>query len=155
MKPEPISLPVPEGSELLVNSDASARVRVQEVGDRAEQFTAFVDSVGPYLLHTAELLCGDKARHGSGSGDLRAAYRSWSKARDGDPRAYARRILVNLRIDGWRRTRRELLSAPVDLPDTATPTTLPPPSPAPRWSGHSRDSPSRNGAWSPCAICST
>jgi RNA polymerase sigma factor (sigma-70 family) len=27
---------------------------------------------------------------------------------------------VNLRIDGWRRTRRELLLAPVDLPDTAT-----------------------------------
>jgi RNA polymerase sigma-70 factor (sigma-E family) len=113
VKPEPISLPMPEGSELLVNRD---------VGDRAEQFTAFVDSVGPYLLHTAELLCGDKAR----ANDLVQAtfertYRSWSKARDGDPRAYARRILVNLRIDGWRRTRRELLAAPVDLPDTATP----------------------------------
>ena len=62
MKPEPISLPVPEGSELLVNSDASARVRVQEVGDRAEQFAAFVDSVGPYLLHTAELLWRQGAR---------------------------------------------------------------------------------------------
>ncbi len=122
MKTEPISLPIPEGSELLVNRDGSGRVRVQEVGDRAEQFAAFVDSVGPYLLHTAELLCGDKAR----AKDLVQAtfertYRSWSKARDGDARAYARHILVNLRIDGWRRTRRELLSAPVDLPDTATP----------------------------------
>jgi RNA polymerase sigma-70 factor (sigma-E family) len=121
VKPEPISLPMPEGSELLVNPDPSARVHVQEVGDRAEQFAAFVDSVGPYLLHTAELLCGDKAR----AKDLVQAtfertYRSWSKARDGDTRAYARRILVNLRIDGWRRTRRELLLAPVDVPDTAT-----------------------------------
>ena len=50
---------MPEGSELLVNPDPSARVHVHEVGDRAEQFAAFVDSVGPYLLHTAELLCGD------------------------------------------------------------------------------------------------
>jgi RNA polymerase sigma-70 factor (sigma-E family) len=115
-------VPIPEDSELLVNRGASARVQVQDVGDRAEQFAAFVDSVGPYLLHTAELLCGDRAR----AKDLVQAtfertYRSWSKARDGDPRAYARRILVNLRIDGWRRTRRELLAAPVDLPDTATP----------------------------------
>ena len=122
MKPEPISLPMPEGSELLVNHDAAAPVGVREVGDRAAQFAAFVDSVGPYLLHTAELLCGDQAR----AKDLVQAtfertYRSWSKACDGDPRAYARRILVNLRIDGWRRTRRELLSAPGDLPDTATP----------------------------------
>ena len=90
MKPEPISLPMPEGSELLVNPDPSARVHVQEVGDRAEQFAAFVDSVGPYLLHTAELLCGDKAR----AKDLVQAtfertYRSWSKASDGDTRAYA------------------------------------------------------------------
>jgi len=122
VKPEPISFPVPEGSELLENRDAQPRVPVQEVGDRAEQFSAFVASAGPYLLHTAELLCGDKSR----AKDLVQAtfertYRSWSKARDGDPRAYARHILVNLRIDGWRRTRRELLYAPVDLPDTATP----------------------------------
>ncbi len=123
MKPEPVSLPLPEGSELLVDSDASARVRVQEVGDRAEEFAAFVDSVGPYLLHTAELLCGgDSAR----AKDLVQAtfertYRSWSRARDGDTRAYARQILVNLRIDGWRRTRRELLLAPVQVPDAATP----------------------------------
>ena len=153
MKPEPISLPVPEGSELLVNSDASARVRVQEVGDRAEQFTAFVDSVGPYPAHCRAAVWRQ------GAPDLVQAtfertYRSWSKARR-RPRAYARRILVNLRIDGWRRTRRELLSAPVDLPDTATPDHAAAAVARTRWSGHSRDSPSRNGAWSPCAIFST
>ena len=156
MKPEPIRLPMPEGSELLVNLDASARVRVQEVGDRAEQFAAFVVCAGPYLLHTAELLCGDKAR----AQDLVQAtfertYRSWSKARDGDPWAYARRILVNLRIDGWRRTRRELRRHRSTCPTPRHPTTRPPSPPATRWSARSRDSRSRNGAWSSCAICST
>ena len=50
---------MPEGSELLVNPDPSARVHVQEVGDRAEQFAAFVDSVGPYpftIIHLSEKL---------------------------------------------------------------------------------------------------
>jgi hypothetical protein len=155
VKPEPISLPMPEGSELLVNPDPSARVHVQEVGDRTEQFAAFVDSVGPYLLHTAELLCGDKAR----ANDLVQAtfertYRSWSKARDGDTRAYARRILVNLRIDGGAPAASSCWH-PLTCPTPRQPTTLPPSSPATRWSGHSRDSPSRNGAWSSYAICST
>jgi len=91
-------------------------------GDRDEQFAAFVVVAGPYLLHVAELLCGDRTR----AQDLvqttfERTYRSWHKARDGDPWAYARHILVNLRIDGWRRTRRELLAAPADLPDPATP----------------------------------
>jgi RNA polymerase sigma-70 factor (sigma-E family) len=118
---EPISLPIPESSELL-DSDAPASFRDQEVGDGVVEFATFVDSAGPYLLHTAELLCGDKAR----AKDLVQAtfertYRSWNKARVGDPRAYARRILVNLRIDGWRRTRRELLLEPMHVPDAATP----------------------------------
>ncbi|GAA1017704.1 DNA-directed RNA polymerase sigma-70 factor [Acrocarpospora pleiomorpha] len=122
MNPERARLPMAEGGELGADHDAVAFLRVGVVGDRDEQFAAFVDAAGPYLLHTAELLCGDKAR----AQDLVQAtfertYRSWSKARDGDPRAYARRILVNLRIDGWRRTRRELLSAPGELPDPTTP----------------------------------
>lgn len=91
-------------------------------GDRDEQFAEFVSAAGSYLLHTAELLSGDLAR----AQDLVQAtfertYRSWGRARDGDPWAYARRILVNLRIDGWRRTRRELLSAPGDLPVGSSP----------------------------------
>ena len=114
MNPEPVRLPMAEGDELRVDRDV--------VDDRDEQFAAFVDAAGPYLLHTAELLSGDNAR----AQDLVQAtfertYRSWSKARDGDPWAYARHILVNLRIDGWRRTRRELLTAPGDLPDPTTP----------------------------------
>jgi RNA polymerase sigma-70 factor (sigma-E family) len=89
-------------------------------GDRDAQFAAFVAAAGPYLLHTAELLCGDRVR----AQDLvqttfERTYRSWYKARDGDPWTYARRVLVNLRIDGWRRTRREVLTA--TLPDPAAP----------------------------------
>ncbi|WP_204045294.1 SigE family RNA polymerase sigma factor [Acrocarpospora phusangensis] len=99
-----------------------AVLRTDVAGGRDEQFAAFVDAAGSYLLHTAELLCGDRAR----AQDLVQAtfertYRSWGKARNGDPRAYARQILMNLRIDGWRRTRRELLAAPGDLPAPATP----------------------------------
>jgi RNA polymerase sigma-70 factor (sigma-E family) len=114
MDAEPIRLPAAEGDELETGRAA--------VDDRDEQFAAFVVGAGPYLLHTAELLCGDRSR----AQDLVQAtfertYRSWRKASDGDPFAYARRILVNLRIDGWRRTRREHLAAPADLPDPTTP----------------------------------
>src|SRR5262245_29353743 len=109
MAPEPVSFPLVE-DDPAEDRDGGARFRVRVVGERDEQFATFVDVTGPYLLHTAELLCGDRAR----AQDLvqttfERTYRSWHKARDGDPRAYARRILVNLRIDGWRRTRRELL----------------------------------------------
>ena len=34
---------------------------------------------------------------------------------DGDPFAYARRVIATARIDTWRRTRRDVLSDPVDL----------------------------------------
>jgi RNA polymerase sigma-70 factor (sigma-E family) len=108
--PEPVGLPVSE------------RVSFDRDGDRDEQFAAFVEAAGPYLLHTAELLAGDRARAlDLLQGTFERTYRSWSKARDGDPWVYARRILVNLRIDGWRRTRRELLAAPADLPTMAAP----------------------------------
>ena len=90
--------------------------------DRDEQFALFVTGAGPYLLHVAELLCGDRAR----AQDLvqttfERTYRSWGRASAGNPWAYARHVLVNLRIDGWRRTRRELLLAPADLPDRTSP----------------------------------
>jgi RNA polymerase sigma-70 factor (sigma-E family) len=73
------------------------------------------------LLRTAWLLVGDAHRaeelvqHA-----LVRTYASWSRARRDDPLAYARRTLVNLRIDTWRRRRREVLSAPEHLPDGST-----------------------------------
>jgi RNA polymerase sigma-70 factor (sigma-E family) len=121
MRPEPDSPPTSGRDELSLDRDAAAGVGVDVVGDRDEEFSAFVNAAGPYLLHTAELLCGDMARaQDLVQATLERTYRSWNKARDGDPRTYARRILVNLRIDGWRRTRRELLVAPGAQPDRAT-----------------------------------
>ncbi|GIJ60078.1 RNA polymerase sigma24 factor [Virgisporangium aurantiacum] len=81
----------------------------------------FVADAGPYLLRVALLLCGDRAH----AEDLVQAtfertYRSWERARIADPRAYARKVLVNLRIDRWRTTRQELLLTDT-LPEHATP----------------------------------
>ena len=127
MNTEPARLPAAESGELVEGRDAA--------GDRDEQFAAFVVGAGPYLLHTAELLCGDRAR----AQDLVQAtfertYRSWSKASDGDPWAYARRIRG--------RTRRR--------PTTPLPSRL-----GTRWSARWHDCRSRNGGWSSCGFCST
>ncbi|QDW64445.1 SigE family RNA polymerase sigma factor [Oerskovia sp. KBS0722] len=74
-------------------------------------------AVGP-LHRMAYLLCGDQHRAEELTQQtFERTYRAWSKARDGDPLVYARRILANLRVDTWRRTRREVLSAPDDLRD--------------------------------------
>ncbi|GIH03031.1 DNA-directed RNA polymerase sigma-70 factor [Rhizocola hellebori] len=91
-------------------------------GRRDQEFLEFVAVSGRYLLRTAVLLCGDPARAEElVQATYERTYRSWRVARDGDPQAYARRVLVNLRIDGWRRTRREVLVDPGALPDQAGP----------------------------------
>lgn len=86
--------------------------------DRDAEFTAFIGS-GMHALHrTAFLLCGDAHRADELTQDaLERTYRAWDRARVGDPLAYARRVLVNRRIDTWRRTRREVLTSPDELPD--------------------------------------
>lgn len=80
------------------------------------EFTVFMEqAVGP-LHRMAYLLCGDQHRAEELTQQtFERTYRSWARARDGDPLAYARRILANLRIDTWRRTRREVLSGPETL----------------------------------------
>ncbi|MEV0716822.1 SigE family RNA polymerase sigma factor [Asanoa sp. NPDC050611] len=95
---------------------------VASAGARDQEFVEFVGASGRYLLRTALLLCGDRARAEElVQATYERTYRSWRVARAGDPRAYARRVLVNLRIDGWRRTRREVLVEPGALPDPARP----------------------------------
>jgi RNA polymerase sigma-70 factor (sigma-E family) len=81
-----------------------------------------VAHVGPYLLRVALLLSGD-LNHAEDlvQTTFERTYRSWGRARDTDPRAYARKVLVNLRIDRWRRARREVLASPDTLPQRATP----------------------------------
>src|SRR5674476_87806 len=94
---------------------------------RDEDFTAFVADHQADLLRTAWLLCGDSHRAEELTQQaLVRTYGAWSRAGAGDPVAYARRVLVNLRIDTWRRRRREVLVAPEDLPDdVAHPGTAP------------------------------
>ncbi|MEU8076720.1 SigE family RNA polymerase sigma factor [Catellatospora citrea] len=96
------------------------RPRPGEAGTRDQEFLEFVVASGRYLSRTAVLLCGDPVRAEElVQATYERTYRSWRAARNGDPQAYARRVLVNLRIDGWRRTRREVLVDPVTLPDQA------------------------------------
>jgi RNA polymerase sigma-70 factor (sigma-E family) len=97
-------------------------VELPATDDRDEQFEAFVEDAGPYLLRLALLLSGERAA----AEDLVQAtfertYRSWTRARPSDPRAYARKVLVNLRIDRWRGTRQEVLTSPETLPQRSTP----------------------------------
>ncbi len=75
------------------------------------EFISFVRTAKDPLFRMAYLLSGDAHR----AEDLvqqtfERTWRSWRSARQADPMAWARRILANLRIDMWRRTRRELLT---------------------------------------------
>lgn len=88
--------------------------------DRNAEFTAFMRTARDPLHRMAYLLCGDAHRAEELTQQaFERTYRSWHKARDGDPLVYARRVLANLRIDNWRRTRREVLTGPDDLPHAA------------------------------------
>ncbi|PUB24943.1 RNA polymerase sigma-70 factor (sigma-E family) [Promicromonospora sp. AC04] len=110
------------GAEARPQPDDTARFRIELTGTHDEQFVSFVTACGPYLLRTAVLLCGDALRAEElVQATFERTYRSWAKARDRDPLAYARRTLVNLRIDSWRRTGSEVLSAPDELPVTSAP----------------------------------
>lgn len=90
--------------------------------DRDAEFTAFMASATGPLGRTAWLLCGDAHQADElVQQALVRTYLSWHRARQGDPLAYTRRVLANLRIDTWRRRRREVLLAPAELPEGETP----------------------------------
>lgn len=117
MNADPVS--APEATE---PSGAQSRVEVRLSGSRDEQFEAFVADVGPYLLRVALLLSGDQS-HAEDlvQSTFERTYRSWERARSTDARAYARKVLVNLRIDRWRGTHWEVVTAPDTLPQRTTP----------------------------------
>ncbi|WP_369374318.1 SigE family RNA polymerase sigma factor [Promicromonospora sp. Populi] len=99
---------------------APERAEVRVVRSRDQEFVAFVGDARPYLFRTAYLLCGDPHRaEDLVQGTFERVFRSWHKVRS-EPRAYARRILVNLRTDTWRRTSRTDLPGDdvIRLPDT-------------------------------------
>jgi len=81
-----------------------------------EQFRLFAVESTAALHRIAYLLCGDDHRaHDLTQIALERTYRHWSRIKDGNPFAYARRVLATARIDGWRRTRREILQPPEDV----------------------------------------
>lgn len=122
MHSEPSAVgPVPAGPSV-VDELGGSPVRGSPAGTRDQEFLEFVRASGRYLLRTAVLLCGDPLRAEElVQATYERVYRSWRVARDGDPQAYARRVLVNLRVDGWRRTRREVVVDPGVLPEKAGP----------------------------------
>lgn len=81
-----------------------------------DEFTVFAREHAATLYRVAYLLCGDPHR----AQDLvqqtfERTFRAWGRVRGGTPLAYARKVLVNLRVDTWRRTRREHVVDPHDL----------------------------------------
>jgi RNA polymerase sigma-70 factor (sigma-E family) len=79
--------------------------------DPVADFTAFAQANTPALYRIAYLLSGDEHR----AKDLvqlalERTFKAWKKVGEGDPFAYARRVLATARIDTWRRTRREVLT---------------------------------------------
>lgn len=83
--------------------------------ERDEQFTAFMAAHQDHLLHTAWLLTGDAHRAEElVQQALVRTYSSWDRVST-DRLAYTRRTLVNLRVDTWRRRRREVLTS--ELPE--------------------------------------
>ncbi|GHH73524.1 SigE family RNA polymerase sigma factor [Promicromonospora soli] len=92
------------------------RAIVVTTGTRADRFTTFARERSPELSRIAYLLCGDVHR----AADLvqlalERTYRAWNRVGDGDPFAYARRVIATARIDSWRRTKHDVLVAPADL----------------------------------------
>lgn len=80
-------------------------------GERDASFATFMDQAGPALLRTAWFLTGD-ADHAQ---ELTQAafvktYIVWHKIDQDRGLAYARRCLVNHKIDVWRATRHEFVA---------------------------------------------
>ena len=71
---------------------------------RKANFLAFVDATSAYLARTAYLLTGDRdAANDLVQETLARTFAAWPRVRPGEAKAYARRILVNLNTDRWRR----------------------------------------------------
>ena len=84
----------------------------------AAEFTEFVNASAPRLTHLAWLLCGDEQRaHDLVQEALERVCARWSRLRDQQPHAYARRIVINLHTDESRRRRREQITADGTVPE--------------------------------------
>ncbi|MFI2364385.1 SigE family RNA polymerase sigma factor [Promicromonospora sp. NPDC019610] len=107
-------MPTSDGA---AGAGAPLEVRVGVPRTRDAEFTAFVRDSSTYLHRTAYLLCGDRPRAEElVQSTFERVYRTWAKVRPGTERAYARRILVNLRIDAWRHAHRESFPGDDNIP---------------------------------------
>ncbi len=80
--------------------------------EREQEFASFFDTASPRLLTAAWFLVGDQhAAEDLAQEALARTYARWGRLRAGDPLAFARRVLVNLHTDRWRKRRREILTA--------------------------------------------
>ncbi|MEH1169066.1 SigE family RNA polymerase sigma factor [Micromonospora sp. CPCC 205539] len=71
-------------------------------------FVEFAQAASARLVHAAFLMTGDHhLAEDAAQTALVRTYASWSRVRDDDAYGYARRILVNHLVDGWRRPIRE------------------------------------------------
>jgi RNA polymerase sigma-70 factor (sigma-E family) len=77
--------------------------------DRDTSFAAFMGEAGPALLRTAWFLTGDtdRARELTQAAFVKT-YVAWHKIDQDRALSYARRCLVNHKIDVWRATRHEV-----------------------------------------------
>jgi len=72
--------------------------------DNDDDFRAFVMASQHRLVHLADLLSGDRGRAEDLTQQaLVRTYLAWSRLRDRDPEAYARRVIINANIDWWRK----------------------------------------------------
>lgn len=98
-------------------TDSDPAFRLMRTGLSAQdEFREFAVAHTASLHRMAYLLCGDEHRaHDLVQTALIRTYRHWSRIRGGSPYGYARRVIATARIDGWRRTRREVLQSPHDV----------------------------------------
>lgn len=81
-------------------------------------FADFVRAVSPRLLTSAWMLSGDPhVAEELVQESLARVYTHWRRARADNPAAYARRVMVNLHTDRWRKRRREVLTDAVPETD--------------------------------------
>src|SRR3954469_19405044 len=94
-----------------------------------EEFAEFVRVSSARLTHAAYLLTGDRHQaEDAAQTAFTRTYAAWSRVRHKDAYGYARTVLVNHVIDGWRRPIREYATeAMPERPDPLARAPRPPP----------------------------
>lgn len=76
-----------------------------------EEFVVFVGDNSARLLTAAWMLTGDPhTAEELVQEAFERVYLKWGRLRRGQPKAYARKVLINLHTDRWRKRRKEILT---------------------------------------------